>query len=1088
MTSILKSCKPRPDLVAGSFNPEIFTASLRQVVGNYRGDVSVKTAYTDADVFFREATSPTHGMRQVADHVMRRLGGDNMVPFLTRLETGFGGGKTHTLIACTHLAYRGTEIAELAKQVGIVDPKHLLDPGAISVAGIAGDELSVVRGDGDKVLPYTLWAELAKQVGGDELLKQVRAEAFTPAAPGESFFDAVLGGRKVLIMIDELAQYAARAEAAHSGMGEQIAAFFMALFNYARNHEGIAIVVTLASSTDAFAGQTKLLARLLQSVSGREISQDEAREIGELAIDSIQSVIARDAMTETPVSSEELSSVLAKRLFADIDMQAAKSTADLYREFYDKHKDQLPPRCTRATGEGGSDYAELVTKYYPFHPTLVDFLNKKLVTAEDFQGTRGVLRVLAFAVKSIWQTGVDTTAVHTCHLDTTNPDLVNEILSKTESGDLRNVLTADVGAVRGQGDLLTTKSNAENADAENPHPAGIPMQVYTWRTVFLHSLVGRKQGVASSLFGVVQDQARLELAQPGLPPSQIDTALSELAKRAFYLRLQDGKYFASLEPSINKALAQIREGVTEPEIKKALDAAARKVVSASVPTFTVHYDVSAPDHLPDNHGKPMLGIVNLFSEAIDPEQFVLTERGSSPRVQQNLVFLLVPETVRANVKAAESQSQLFGDDQPARNLRELTMIAKDVLAMRRLQKNPQDYSISPKHLSDDREDGFLGRFAERENALNTKVTQAYKALWYPSATGQVVHREIQSAGGEGGISVINQIRKTLVDDRELITEEQISASLLGEFKPLFFGKESICRIDAIRKNFLERRSWPVLNDSILLNQMIRQGVQKGLWCVYKLGNPDDPRPEEFYSRESEVSGVPINVDLDKAGYGLVTPEGATQRGWNVNTKVPYETVRGWVKMSIDQLYEPATIKQLADRVSESHGKVSEQDVSRVVLDLTRGSEAAVESGGGSKKEVKHGDNALLYNPTATDKVLPTSKAVETGWIKAPQKFIKLDGAVARDKVFPLLKRLSSLYTRGATSKVDLLRIERLPLKIGGQVTVRFDGLEPAQIKQMAAMFDSLITLGQPNDDTQIELTILKPQDGCLLIKELEGSK
>lgn len=70
----------------------------------------------------------------------------------------------------------------------------------------------------------------------------------------------------------------------------------------------------------------------------------------------------------------------------------------------------------------------------------------------------------------------------------------------------------------------------------------------------------------------------------------------------------------------------------------------------------------------------------------------------------------------------------------------------------------------------------------------------------------------------------------------------------------------------------------------------------------------------------------------------------------------------------------------------------------------------------------------------------------------------------------------------------MLRIERLPLKIGGQVTVRFDGLEPAQIKQMAAMFDSLVTLGQPNDDTQIELTILKPQDGCLLIKELEGSK
>ena len=230
MNSVLKSCEPRPDLISGSFNPEVFTASLRQVIGHYRGDVHVTTAYTDAEVFFEEATSPTDGMRRVIEHVLRRLRGDNMVPFLSRLETGFGGGKTHTLIACTHLAYRGTELAQFVSKSGLVDPEQLPSPGSINVVGIAGDEISVVRSRGDQVVPYTLWAELAKQVGGDELLGQVEAEAFTPAAPGEAFFNSVLGGRKVLIMVDELAQYAARAEAARPGMGEQIAAFFLALF------------------------------------------------------------------------------------------------------------------------------------------------------------------------------------------------------------------------------------------------------------------------------------------------------------------------------------------------------------------------------------------------------------------------------------------------------------------------------------------------------------------------------------------------------------------------------------------------------------------------------------------------------------------------------------------------------------------------------------------------------------------------------------------------------------------------------------------------------------------------------------------
>ncbi len=68
----------------------------------------------------------------------------------------------------------------------------------MTVVGIAGDELSVVRSEGDKVLPYTLWAELAKQVGGTDLLNQVRGEAFTVGAPGEGYFDAVLASARRL--------------------------------------------------------------------------------------------------------------------------------------------------------------------------------------------------------------------------------------------------------------------------------------------------------------------------------------------------------------------------------------------------------------------------------------------------------------------------------------------------------------------------------------------------------------------------------------------------------------------------------------------------------------------------------------------------------------------------------------------------------------------------------------------------------------------------------------------------------------------------------------------------------------------------
>lgn len=1083
MRSIRETCEPRPDLLRGSFSTDVFTASLRQVVGHYRCENRVDTPYTDANAFFREATAPTHGMRRVIEHVMRRLQGDMMVPFLSRLETGFGGGKTHTLIACTHLAHRGRNLAEVAGSIGLVDPAHLPEPGSVNVVGIAGDVVDVVRTQGEQVVPFTIWAELARQIGGDDLLEAVKAEAQTVGAPGEAFFDTVLGGRTALIMIDELAQYAARAEAAHPGAGQQIAAFFMGLFNYARNHTGISIVVTLASSTDAFGSQTKELQALLGQVSGRQLSQDDAREIGEKAIDGVESVMKRDAQVEKPVSGEELSAVLAKRLFTRVDTAAAKEAAAEYKAFYEKHGDQLPPRCTRSSGdEGGSGYEGLIEKYYPLHPTLVEFLNKKLATAEDFQGTRGVLRVLAFAVRSIWHRDAQPPAIHTCHLDTSDADLVNEVLNRTEAGDLYNVLTADVGAVRTDPNLSFSKSNAEICDDENPHPAGLPLHVYSWRTVFLHSLVGREQGVASPLFGLVEAEARLEVAQPGIPPSQVDTALAELAKRAFYLRHQDGKFYASLEPSVNKALSQIRGGVTDGEVESVLQEASRKVVTAPVPTFEVLHDVATSEHFPDRRGKPMLGIVSLLAGEIQPDAMVLQERNGQPREQQNLVFVLVPNTVKASVKEG-GQAGLFVDDELKRNLSELKAVARDVVAMRRLERSPADFAIDRRHIADDSEEGFRTRKAEREQALLTRTTEAYTSLWYPSASGQVMRKEVQTSGGEGGESVIEQVRKLLTDDQELICENMISATLLQQFKPIFFsGDEATCRLEQIRKNFLNRRTWPVLSEAKLLNQLVRQGVDHGEWCLYRLADATSTRPEEFYVREG--GGVPMQVDLDQGDYRLVTPEGALQRGWNANTDVPPETLVSWVRAELETLDEALTVAELGERVAAKHGDVSTLDVGVAVVELTRSRVAAVQPPG---SDTKYGDSALMYAPAPEDKVLPASRAVEKGWIEAPRRLINLTGQEARDAVLPLLRRLASLYSRGAKSKIDQLRVDRLPLKAGGTVSVTFSSLEPEQIKQLGGLLDSLSTQGEPSDDTDVALTVMEPLDGCSLVDELGGA-
>jgi hypothetical protein len=47
--SILQACQPRPDLLSATFNPEVFTANLAQVMDFYRGKAGVtENVYTDA--------------------------------------------------------------------------------------------------------------------------------------------------------------------------------------------------------------------------------------------------------------------------------------------------------------------------------------------------------------------------------------------------------------------------------------------------------------------------------------------------------------------------------------------------------------------------------------------------------------------------------------------------------------------------------------------------------------------------------------------------------------------------------------------------------------------------------------------------------------------------------------------------------------------------------------------------------------------------------------------------------------------------------------------------------------------------------
>ncbi len=1072
MQKITDTCQPREDILTGTFNPEIFTASLAEVIRFYQENrQGIHPVYTDARQFFSQGTYATDGFKMVLNEVFARLAGDNTAPAIHRLETAFGGGKTHTLIACTHIGYKGDEIAPHISD--LVEEKWIPRQGDISVVGIAGNEIPVHKPKGTTLVPYTLWGEMAYQIGGEALYREVEDDAASYAAPGKNYFEAMCRDRKVLVMIDELAQYAARLSAVKTDGSEQLASFLMSLHEYARSNPGMAIVLTLASHTDAFARQTGELSKLLSNITGREVNSDEALAIGQQAVEGVASVVARDATSVVPVQANEISRVLSKRLFNQIDTSAARETASAYMEMYQKNSSLLPDEATR------EDFGDRMASHYPFHPSFIDFLNNKLATYENFQGTRGVLRILALAVRTLWQKKIQIPMIHTCHLSMRDARTVNEIIGRSGSSDLLAVLNADVGGADTQS-LTGGRSNAEMADLRNPHPEGWPLYEYTWKTVFLHSLVGRDQGFSSNIFGLTEQDALFEVSFPGLTPPQIAEALKEITNSAFYLRFDHGRYYASLDPSVNIALAKLRKSLSSEAVDNLLAATARKVVSSSVSSFSIIPDVTAPENISDNQGKPTLALVALKADPVNVEQFITTAGPNRARVEQNLVFLLIPDTVETSGRLRQQDLDLASTSNTAKeSLVRLNDLARTVLAMRQLKKNPENYGIKPQKLD---ADDFKKRHNERELALESTVTECYRNLWYPSANGQIVSKEIRTSGGEGGTPVVEQIRKTLYDDGELITVEAITQSTLSGLAKLFFSQHDIAEVSKIKENFCRLRNWPVLESPEVFDQLVRAGVSRGTWCLFRMGSEETTLPDEFYSRDT--GELPFDVDIHK-GYSLVTPEGAKKRGWGETA--PPLRVKDWIRDVTRELPE-ATITQVSEKLGEKFGEVPEKEIRNAISELIGENKIFAYKGKPAQEEKPRlimGSGGAFYVPEAEDVVITPAKAAEKDWVEEKDNTIRLAGKDGAEKMMPLLRRVGSIYQKGGKSRIDSLDITDMKLPNGGTLRIAVEGASPESVRDLGELFEIVDGIAGTGEQTECHLTINHPETDCPFVAALK---
>ena len=194
-----------------------FAADLAQVVSG-KGPAE----YTNPARFFAN-TYPTRGLKDLLKNVCARLNGaGSEAASIFRLDTSYGGGKSHSLIALCHAARGGADLPELSC---FVDPE-MMPRGRVRIAAFDGENADPANGRrmGAGHLAYTPWGEIAWSLAGAEGYERVRLSDMKRVAPGAETLRELFGGEPTLILLDELSVYLRKA-AALGQAREQLTAF-----------------------------------------------------------------------------------------------------------------------------------------------------------------------------------------------------------------------------------------------------------------------------------------------------------------------------------------------------------------------------------------------------------------------------------------------------------------------------------------------------------------------------------------------------------------------------------------------------------------------------------------------------------------------------------------------------------------------------------------------------------------------------------------------------------------------------------------------------------------------------------------------
>jgi len=780
LESIFKTCIPRDEVLGGKLSEDVFAAKLKQVV-----DGNAPLVYQDPNTFFNN-TFPTNGLKTLISEVFGRLTGVDTGSPVIRLETSFGGGKTHDEIAIWHIARNGRLISGLDR---FVDDITIIPDRPIQVAAIACQDLDPVNGvlhEESGVRVHTLWGEIAYQIGGVEGYSLLRGSDEQKVSPGTVVIDKLTNKEPTVIILDEIAQYLRRAKAiavGNSDLSEQVVAFLFTLMDLTAACNNIVFVYTLASISDTFGAETNDLREALQTS-------------------------ARQERVLSPSTDIEIYNIVKQRIFKSIDEKIAKSAAQEYLQTYRASRINLPDSCKDA------NHAQILQSSYPFSPELFDLLTKKVASIQNFQRTRGALRLLAMVVRYLWQ---DPNAwipmIHPHHIPIgIDEGVTGEFTSRLQRPLMRNPIQADIFNAEGK------PAHAQVHDRQWEAAGKPPFATWVARTIFLHSI---NQGTAA---GIRRAELNVALLMPQVEISYIDPVLDRLTSVAWYLDIDPMTTIARFkeEPSINKIIAEEKEQIGNLTAKDHLRSRRDSIFANKV--FTL---VASPESSGDVDDKPD----DIALCVIDFDQGTVN---ASTDVAPNLVEQIFNNTGESG-KFRTFRNRLLFLVANKQELERAIDITKEHLAIQNILKSPN----RQEDLSENQRKQLKERGGAKDLEVRVALTNAYRHLFYPTndpvkAPKGLLHFTLpaeSSSDVKGNKNQQDVILKALKDCQKIRAEDA------GAFAPAYIlQKVWLAGLDhwttkALKEEFAKSLGLQMLLDADIpkLRETIRKGIQEGQW-------------------------------------------------------------------------------------------------------------------------------------------------------------------------------------------------------------------------------------------------------------------